>query len=85
MNNDVCIPYNFISDNIAVISKEKNAGIISHATNNLQFKATDILDYKIYDKTSNNFLHRQGWDFTIRRDLYTKIPEEFTTFVGDNI
>lgn len=85
LNNDVCIPYNFISDNIAVISKEKNAGIISHATNNLQFKATDILDYKIYDKTSNNFLHRQGWDFTIRRDLYTKIPEEFTTFVGDNI
>jgi len=40
LNNDVCIPENFISDNIDVIHKEKNAGIINHATNNLEFKTS---------------------------------------------
>lgn len=85
LNNDICIPENFISDNIKVISKEKNVGIINHATNNLNFKTSTSLNYKIYDKHCNTFLHRQGWDFTIKRDLYTKIPKEFTTFVGDNI
>lgn len=85
LNNDVCIPENFISDNIKVIEKENNAGIINHATNNPKYKVSSVLDYKIYDKLSNSFMHRQGWDFTICRDVYKKIPEEFSTFVGDCI
>lgn len=85
LNNDVCIPENFISDNIDVIHKEKNAGIINHATNNLEFKTSKQLKYKIYDPSSNKFYHRQGWDFTIDRNLFVTIPPEFTTYVGDDI
>ena len=85
LNNDVCIPENFISDNIKVIEADKNAGIINHATNNLCYKTSSKLLYKVYNKNTHKFLHRQGWDFTISRDLYVKIPEVFTTYVGDNI
>ena len=85
LNNDVCIPDNFISDNVKVINLEKNVGIINHASNNPKYKTSSKLDYKIYDKSSSKFMHRQGWDFTISRSTYVKIPEEFTTFVGDSM
>lgn len=85
LNNDICIPVNFISDNIKVIKLEKNAGIINHCTNKREYKISDTLSYKIYNRANNNFLHRQGWDFTINKNLYTVIPDEFSTYCGDNI
>lgn len=85
LNNDVCIPENFISDNLKIVEEVKSAGIINHTTNNPQYKTSAELTYKIYDMSSNSFMHRQGWDFTIERSLYVKIPPEFTTFVGDCI
>lgn len=85
LNNDTGIPENFISDTTHVIEREPSCGIISHATNNPKYKVSDKLIYTVYDRKSNKMLHRQGWDFTICRDLYTEIPSELTTFVGDDI
>lgn len=85
LNNDVGIPVNFISDNEEVIGKEFNAGIINHATNKLDIRRSNKLIYKVYEKDKKNFLHRQGWDFTMSRRYFTEIPQEFTTFVGDDI
>lgn len=85
LNNDVCVPENFVSDTLQAAALESNAGIINHSTNKLDAVLSKELSYKIYDIKSNAFLHRQGWDFTIKRQLYKLIPQEFTTYVGDDI
>lgn len=81
LNNDVRIPDNFISDTIGVFEKEKKVGITVHSTNHSNYQ--DILPelkYEIVPKSIN----MQGWDYTIRRECFTPIPEELKTYCGDD-
>jgi len=78
LNNDTRITKNFVSDTIKVFEKEPAVGIVVHITNDPNFCRPSELNYKILDNPSY-----QGWDFTIRRDLYKSIPESLRVFGGD--
>lgn len=81
LNNDVVIPKNFISDTLKVFEKEEKVGVVCHATNNLKYsKVKDELEYVIVPK----FVNMQGWDFTIRREAFTKIPSQIKIYCGDD-
>lgn len=81
LNNDVIITDNFISDVVDVFSKELNVGIVVHSTNHENYteKKSEI-EYSIVERGK----YMQGWDFSIRRSLYTLIPEEIKTYCGDD-
>jgi glycosyltransferase involved in cell wall biosynthesis len=81
LNNDVLFYDNFISDVINVFEKEPNVGVAVHSTNHDDFIVKkDTTEYEIVERHK----HMQGWDFSIRRDLYTIIPENLKTFCGDD-
>lgn len=79
LNNDVRIPSNFIQDSEELLAKEKMVGITCHASNNPRFQRTSSLNYQLL---SGNV--RQGWDFTIRRELFAQIPRSLKWFFGDD-
>jgi glycosyltransferase involved in cell wall biosynthesis len=79
LNNDVRIPSNFIADSEQLFEKEKKVGITCHATNNPQYNRTTPLKYQ---RLSEDV--RQGWDYTIRRELFAEIPETLKWFFGDD-
>lgn len=79
LNNDVRIPSNFISDNEKIFEKEVKVGCVCHATNHLKYnKKLKELKYEI---SKINIM--QGWDFTMRREAYTIIPNELRIYCGD--
>jgi len=81
LNNDVLIYDNFISDVIHVFEKENYVGIAVHSTNHDNYIAKkETTEYQIVE--SGKFM--QGWDFSIRRPLFTLIPEELKTYCGDD-
>ncbi len=81
LNNDVLIYDNFISDIIHVFEHESNVGIAVHSTNHNDFTIKkEITEYTIVEP--KKFM--QGWDFSIRRELFTLIPEELKTYCGDD-
>jgi GT2 family glycosyltransferase len=81
LNNDVLIYDNFISDVIHVFENEPNVGIVVHSTNHNDYTTKkETTEYDIVEP--KNFM--QGWDFSIRRDLYTLIPEQLKTYCGDD-
>lgn len=81
LNNDVIIPENFVSNTLDVFKKEKSVGIVVHSTNHREFQVQkNNLEYYIVDR----FKYMQGWDYTIRRDLFSKIPIELNTYCGDD-
>jgi len=81
LNNDVLIHNNFISDVIHVFENELNVGIVVHSTNHDDFTTKkDIVEYKIVEPKK----YMQGWDFSIRRELFTLIPEILKTYCGDD-
>jgi len=80
LNNDVRISKRFIQDTIEILDKEEKVGIVNHVTNNIKYQTT--LDKLTYDVISVRYM--QGWDFTIRKSLYTKIPDEIKIFCGDD-
>jgi GT2 family glycosyltransferase len=80
LNNDVIIPNNFISHSCFVLDKEKDVGIVVHATNHPSYDlATTELKYVIPEGR-----FKQGWDFVIRKDVYEQIPEIFRFYCGDD-
>lgn len=80
LNNDVRLTNNFIDDTIKVFDIESSVGIVIHVTNNLNYtKSKHDLNYEIL-KTP---LY-QGWDFSLRRKNYTKVPESLRIFGGDD-
>jgi GT2 family glycosyltransferase len=81
LNNDVLIYDNFISDVIHVFEKENKVGIVVHSTNHDGF--TVRLDTPTYEIVPPK-KYMQGWDFSIRRELFTKIPEQLKTYCGDD-
>lgn len=79
LNNDIRLPRSFIFDTIEIFHREPNCGIVVHSTNLLTSKVSDDLSYM---KLRGN--HMQGWDFTIRRDIYNPIDKKYELFYGDN-
>jgi len=80
LNNDVRLTDNFIQDTIDIFEKEEKTGIVMHSTNSYKFNdKLDELEYIIYDKKI-----KQGWDFTIRKNIYEPIPSELLFYFGDD-
>jgi GT2 family glycosyltransferase len=81
LNNDVLIYDNFISDVMYVFKNEPNVGITVHSTNHDDYTTKkETTEYEIVEP--KNFM--QGWDFSIRRDVFTLIPEQLKTYCGDD-
>lgn len=81
LNNDVIITDNFISDTVELFIKESKVGIVVHSTNHDNYtEKKPILEYTIVEPN----LYRQGWDFSIRRNIFQLIPEELKTYCGDD-
>jgi GT2 family glycosyltransferase len=81
LNNDVLIYDNFISDVLHVFKNEPNVGIAVHSTNHDDYTdKKETTEYQIVEP--KKFM--QGWDFSIRRDVFTLIPEELKTYCGDD-
>jgi len=79
LNNDIRIPANFISDTIQVLDENPDIGCAAHSTNHPKYdKITELKFVTFNDK------YRQGWDYTMRKAAYHKIPEELHFFCGDD-
>lgn len=80
LNNDVIVSSNFIDDTINVLDNNKEIGVVIHVTNNTNYcQSSNVLNYTIPAPA-----RYQGWDFTIKRELYPTIPEELLIFGGDD-
>jgi GT2 family glycosyltransferase len=81
LNNDVIITDNFIHDVIEVFSKEPQVGIVVHSTNHDSYTVKKPqTEYTIVEKGR----YMQGWDYSIRRNLFMIIPEQLKTYCGDD-
>jgi GT2 family glycosyltransferase len=81
LNNDVIITDNFISDVVEVFNKEPQVGVVVHATNHENYTVKKpTLEYTVVER--GKFM--QGWDFSIRRNLFTLIPQQIKTYCGDD-
>lgn len=78
LNNDTRIPPNFISDTVEVFKKEPKVGCAVHISGNPN-NYGGHLNYRVPE---GKFC--QGWDFTIRREAYTIIPNDIRVFGGDD-
>lgn len=79
LNNDIRVPRNFVIDTINILDQESKVGAVVHATNHSCYNKVTDLHYEIL---SNRYV--QGWDFTIRREAYTSIPDSLKFFGGDD-
>jgi hypothetical protein len=79
LNNDVRISSNFVEDTINIFEKEWDVGAVVHATNHPEYQSATKLNYVISEKKQ-----MQGWDFTMRREVYTPIPNDLKVFGGDD-
>jgi hypothetical protein len=79
LNNDTRITCNFVEDIVEIFNRESNVGCVVHAVNHPEYVKRTLLHYVIPD---GRFV--QGWDFTLRRECYTLIPEELKFFGGDD-
>jgi GT2 family glycosyltransferase len=81
LNNDVRLTNNFIDDTITILDTEEKVGSVVHVTNNLDYvKCNHKLNYEIMSPPLY-----QGWDFTLRRELFEKIPDTLRIFGGDDL
>lgn len=80
LNNDIRLPSNFVSDTLEVFRRESNVGIVVHSTNHDNYiEKSDSLEYILESGT-----FRQGWDFSIRKEIYTPIANEIRLYCGDD-
>ena len=79
LNNDVRIDTNFVADTISVFDAEPSVGCVIHTTNHPDYRTSGPLNYKVLEQPAI-----QGWDFTLRAEAYTKIPDDLKTFGGDD-
>lgn len=81
LNNDILIYDNFVSDIVNVFEKEPKVGVVVHSTNHDSYiDKKDVTEYVIVEPKK----YLQGWDFSLRRELYTIIPEKLKTYCGDD-
>jgi len=80
LNNDIRLTNNFIDDTHSTFKLEPSVGAIIHVTNNLNYIKTEHkLKYEILTPPLY-----QGWDFTLKRCCYKKIPTNLKIFGGDD-
>ena len=80
LNNDVRLTNNFTDDTLKIFNIEPSVGAVIHVTNNLKFTSPkQDLHYEIL----NPPLY-QGWDFTLKREAFTRIPNTLRIFGGDD-
>jgi hypothetical protein len=81
LNNDIRITDNFLSDTVEVFEKEPEVGLVIHVTNHPKYlKAEESLKYKVLETAMC-----QGWDFSIRSELYPEInTKRMSIFGGDD-
>ena len=80
LNNDIRLTNNFTDDISKIFNLESSVGAIIHVTNNIKFTKTE---HKLNYEILNPPLY-QGWDFTLKRSCYTKIPTNLKIFGGDD-
>jgi len=78
LNNDLRILSNFVSDIYEIFHGGSDIGCVVHITNPTRFIGEELA-YVISDK---KFV--QGWEFTVKREAYTLIPDDLKTFGGDD-
>lgn len=79
LNNDIRICDNFISDAEKIFGLEDDCGIIIHPTNRPEYKKQNKLNYE----KVKGIPTMQGWDFVIKREAYSLIPDCFMIWRGD--
>lgn len=79
LNNDVRVPANFVEDIVNILDKEKSVGAVIHPTNHPDYQKTSKLNYAVLKDQIV-----QGWAFTLRREVYTVIPDDLKVFGGDD-
>lgn len=80
LNNDIRLLPNFISSSIQVMDIEDSVAVVNHTTNHIDFSTYSLkLNYKIVEKP-----YRQGWDFFIRKNKWSPIPNSLEFFFGDD-
>jgi GT2 family glycosyltransferase len=81
LNNDVRLSINFISDTLKTFLSNDTIGIAVHTTNHPTYdKKLPVLRYEIMKENK----YMQGWDYTIKKELFKKIPETLRTYCGDD-
>lgn len=81
LNNDVRIPSNFVSDTVKTFMENESIGIAVHTTNHQNYNSKlDELKYMVMNENK----YMQGWDYTIKKDLFKKIPDALRTYCGDD-
>jgi GT2 family glycosyltransferase len=79
LNNDMRIPSNFVKDTMEIFNREPKVGCVIHSTNHEDYREVTPLKYIVLENK-----YAQGWDFTMRREAFTPIPEELRVFGGDD-
>lgn len=96
LNDDIVIPPTFFSATLRAFQERPESGFIVPRTIGPALNGTGVTapwhigtpaDIKAcYDAIIFHKLKcREGWAFTVRRELITPIPSQFVTFCGDNI
>ena len=80
LNNDTILSSNYVDDTLKTFNDNIKIGIVIHVTNNnLHNKIKNKLEYIVLTEPMS-----QGWDFTIKREIYPDIPKELLIFGGDD-
>lgn len=79
LNNDIRLTPNFVEDTIHIFEKVRRVGAVIHSTNHPRYKNITELDYIVLDDQ-----YVQGWDFTLRREVFVNIPDDLKFFGGDD-
>jgi hypothetical protein len=80
LNNDIRIPYNYLSDSVAILDKDKRVGIAVHATNNRRYSTATAPTRHLLEAG----LVKQGWEFMMRREHWKNIPPQLKFYCGDD-
>lgn len=81
LNNDVELATNFVESIIEVFDKEPKVGIVVHTTNHEKYDIeSNNLNYIVVEP----FKYMQGWDFSIRKEIYPNVPSYLKTYCGDD-
>lgn len=80
LNNDIRVPSNYIRDTLEILEKDSRVGIAVHATNNRRFSSATSPTRHVLE---NTFV-KQGWEFCLRLNEWTRIPEQLKFYCGDD-
>jgi hypothetical protein len=80
INSDVRVPNNYIEHNTLLLKKD-DIDCVLHPTNSLKYQT---VRQSLQFHYANNHKIMQGWDFTLRREVYRQIPASIKFYCGDD-